>query len=186
MSFGRISYTITASALYVITQIKGGGGGGGGGGGVYILVIVQFETNYKSVQWCHCLLIIFRHIINRPNSQIPQGSCPISHNAPFRTEMNTFLFWMVYCGIWDSCVVRFGKDWSIAMSLRTIILKCFNTSVQYTSRVQLDVTIWHIYTRYQATCQYSAISFGEDISQIHVFFFQFNQLTMVKWRHMTS
>ena len=37
--------------------------------------------------------------------KIPQCTCPISHNAPFRTEMCTFLFWMVHCGIWDRCIV---------------------------------------------------------------------------------
>ena len=32
-------------------------------------------------------------------SQIPQCTCPISHNTPFRTDMSTFLFWTVHCGI---------------------------------------------------------------------------------------
>ena len=45
--------------------------------------------------------------INWPNSQIPQCTCPISHNAPFRTEMYTFLFWMVHCGISNRCTVGF-------------------------------------------------------------------------------
>ena len=36
---------------------------------------------------------------NRPISQIPQCTSPISHNALFRTEMCTFLFWMMHCGI---------------------------------------------------------------------------------------
>ena len=30
-----------------------------------------------------------------------------SHNAPLRTEMCTFLFWMVYCGVWERCIVGF-------------------------------------------------------------------------------
>ena len=46
--------------------------------------------------------------VYRPNSQTPQCTCPISHNAPFRTEICTFLFWMVHCGtlqdLWDWCV----------------------------------------------------------------------------------
>ena len=45
----------------------------------------------------------------RPIPQIPQCTCPISHNTPFRTEMCTFLFWMVYCGIWDRCIVGFVR-----------------------------------------------------------------------------
>ena len=44
-----------------------------------------------------------------PNAQIQQPTCHISHNAPFRTEMGTFLFWMVRCGIWDSCIEGFVR-----------------------------------------------------------------------------
>ena len=35
------------------------------------------------------------------------STCSISHNSPFRTEMCTFLFWMVHCGIWNRCIVGF-------------------------------------------------------------------------------
>ena len=42
-----------------------------------------------------------------PISQIPDCSCSISHNAPFRTEMYTFLFWMEHCGIWNRCILGF-------------------------------------------------------------------------------
>ena len=44
---------------------------------------------------------------NRPISQIPECICSISHNAPFRTEMCTFLFWMEHCGIWSRCILGF-------------------------------------------------------------------------------
>ena len=44
---------------------------------------------------------------NRPISQIPPSICFISHNAPFRTEICTFLFWMVHCGIWNRSIVGF-------------------------------------------------------------------------------
>ena len=33
----------------------------------------------------------------------------ISHNTPFRTEMCPFLFWMVFCGIWERCIVGFVR-----------------------------------------------------------------------------
>ena len=46
---------------------------------------------------------------NWPNSQISECSCSISHNAPFRTEMCTFLFWMKHCGIWNRCILGFLK-----------------------------------------------------------------------------
>ena len=38
-------------------------------------------------------------IQNRNVLQIPHCICPTPHNTPFRTEMCTFLFWMVLCGI---------------------------------------------------------------------------------------
>ena len=44
---------------------------------------------------------------NRPISQIPECICSISHNAPFSTEMCTFLFWMEHCGIWNRCILGF-------------------------------------------------------------------------------
>ena len=37
----------------------------------------------------------------------PECTCSISHNAPFRTEMCTFLFWMEHCGIWNRCILGF-------------------------------------------------------------------------------
>ena len=45
----------------------------------------------------------------RPTPQSPQGTGPISHNTPFKTEMCTFLSLRVYCGIWDRCVVGFVR-----------------------------------------------------------------------------
>ena len=44
---------------------------------------------------------------NRPLSQIPECACSISHNAPFRTEICTFLFWMEPCGVWNRCILGF-------------------------------------------------------------------------------
>ena len=44
-----------------------------------------------------------------PNSQIPECTCSISHNSPFRTEMCTFLFWMGHCGTWNWCILGFVK-----------------------------------------------------------------------------
>ena len=34
-------------------------------------------------------------------------TCSISHNARFRTEICTFLFWMLHCEIWDPYIVGF-------------------------------------------------------------------------------
>ena len=47
---------------------------------------------------------------NRPNSQIPECTCFISHNAPFRTVMcKVFFFCMKHFEIWNRCILRFGK-----------------------------------------------------------------------------
>ena len=39
------------------------------------------------------------YYMNKPISQIPECISSISHNAPFRTEICTFLFWVQHCGI---------------------------------------------------------------------------------------
>ena len=46
---------------------------------------------------------------NSFNSQVPECTCSISHNAPFRTEMCTFLYWVKHYGIWNRCILRFVK-----------------------------------------------------------------------------
>ena len=55
----------------------------------------------------------FTHILqghfNWPNSEIPECTCSISQNAPFRTEMCTFLFWMEHSGIWNRCILGIVK-----------------------------------------------------------------------------
>ena len=44
-------------------------------------------------------------LIEWTNHTNPKMHLSITHNAPFRTEMCTFLFWMVHYGIWNRCVV---------------------------------------------------------------------------------
>ena len=61
----------------------------------FVQASFHIESGYESRQ-------SLRHI-----SQIPQCTCPISHNAPFRTQTWAFLFWMVHCGIWERCTVGF-------------------------------------------------------------------------------
>ena len=59
----------------------------------------------KATHQCECDSVFTN--LNWPNLQIPQCTCPIIHNAPFRTERRTFLFWMVHCGISIRCIVGF-------------------------------------------------------------------------------
>ena len=68
----------------------------------------------KSLWWKQLSMVrvhafAFAMDLNTRIVQIPQCTCPISHNAPFRTEMCTFLFWIVYCGKWDRCIVGFVR-----------------------------------------------------------------------------
>ena len=47
-------------------------------------------------------------------------TCSISHNAPFRTEMCTFLFWMEHCGIWNiQCA--FWDLWNCSINEEVLI-----------------------------------------------------------------
>ena len=43
---------------------------------------------------------------NWPYSQISECTCTISHDAPFRTELCTFLFWVEHCRIWTRTQCR--------------------------------------------------------------------------------
>ena len=57
--------------------------------------------------------IILNHLTHFPN---PKMHLTISHNAPFRKEMCTFMFWMAHCGVWNGCILGFVKlvfwlDW---------------------------------------------------------------------------
>ena len=61
------------------------------------------DDNARSYVWT-------RHT-NRP---IPQCTCPKSRNASCRTKMCTFLFWKVYYGTWDRCIV-----WSMRLVYQT-------------------------------------------------------------------
>ena len=61
------------------------------------LAITTTNADLSSTGYCSSRLI----------SQIPEYTCSISHNAPFRTEMCTFLFWIEHCGIWNRCILGF-------------------------------------------------------------------------------
>ena len=77
---------------------------------------------------------------NRPISQIPQCTRSISHNVPFRTEMCTFLFWMVRCWIWNRCITWFGNQ-VISNSKRGNIPKCFAAAIWWWNKG--PVSIFH-------------------------------------------
>ena len=80
-----------------------------------------------------------------------------SHNAPvpyptmhhFRTEMCTFLFWMVHCWIWDRCKIGF-LNWSIEPNKATMAIGFIHTPFipnisQYVYCSFILVTVWHTY-----------------------------------------
>ena len=72
----------------------------------------------RYMRWCFDEIRLFKetnvpdwplHTEQLPNSQILECTCSISHNAPFRTEVCTLLFWMEHCGIWNRCILGFVK-----------------------------------------------------------------------------
>ena len=79
------------------------------------MVEILLKRFWNAFSWYNIFCIWFKssHIVFAsqeamwywPNSQIPQCTCSISHNATFRTEMCTFLFWMMHWGIWNNCIV---------------------------------------------------------------------------------
>ena len=52
--------------------------------------------------------------LNRPISQSRRCTFPMSQNAPFRTQMYAFVFWIVHCGIWNRYIWGF-VIWSISL-----------------------------------------------------------------------
>ena len=63
----------------------------------------------RGVFWLTSIIHCHYGISNWSHSQIPWCTCSIPHNAPFRAEMCTFLFWMEHCGIWNRCILGFVK-----------------------------------------------------------------------------
>ena len=99
---------------------------------------------------------------------IAQCICSISHNVPFRTEMCTFLFWMVHCGIGSRCIVWFrsvGDD----LAQHSVFSPCLKTG-STTDRWWVQIRAQHVsrtlhpftsgpnlvqhYTKYQQFPQY--------------------------------
>ena len=70
--------------------------------------------------------------VNWPNPRIPECTCSMSHNAPFWTEMCTFLFWMEHCGTWNSCILGFVKlvYWTLRNSFQWNFIWNSNISMQ--------------------------------------------------------
>ena len=61
----------------------------------------------EHISRCTCFAISSYYIITCCIK--PHCTCPIPHNAPFRTEMYTFLFRIVHYGIWNRCIVGFVR-----------------------------------------------------------------------------
>ena len=56
--------------------------------------------------------------------------CSTSHNAPFRTEMSSFLFCMEHCGIWNKCFLGFVKKVSFTNGEKIFsLVTCTNSQI---------------------------------------------------------
>ena len=60
---------------------------------------------------------------NWPKLQIPKCTCSILHNATFRTEMFTLLFWLEQYGIWNICILWFVKLFNYSNMSQQYILR---------------------------------------------------------------
>ena len=113
----------------------------------------QMKSVRTDVMWV--ILCYWSHILSlrksndRPISQIPECTSSISHNAPFRTEMCTFLFWMKHCGIWNWCIQGFVAQVHYLVHLgvftRVLTVECrcqVNTGVAVTG---LDSWIYFVW-----------------------------------------
>ena len=97
------------------------------------MVEILLKRFWNAFSWYNIFCIWFKssHIVFAsqeamwywPNSQFPQCTCSISHNATFRTEMFTFPFLIMHCGIWNRYIVGFV----------TALLE--STFVQYSSSI---------------------------------------------------
>ena len=108
--------------------------------------------NTPSEEWhvfhfFNTLLEISRQSLIDQISQIPQCTGPISHNVPFRTDMCTFPFWMVYCGTWDRCIVGFVKlfYWAVfpPSKIRRVVVCRVNADTALAERIQSELAWCH-------------------------------------------
>ena len=107
------------------------------------------------------------YLLNRSISQIPQCTCPISHNTPFRTEMGRFL--MVYCGTRHRCIVRFA--WYYHQWFQHGLVPClapghylnscgYTCIVNWTLRTNIYIRIFHKeMCKFDVICKMDAIMF---------------------------
>ena len=111
---------------------------------------------YKMV---HCVIFVWcivglnRFPQNRPVSQIPQCTSPISHNAPFCNRnvhiCAHFCYKMVHCVIFVWCIV--GLVWWVTEVLDTCNLMCFGISMKFfTSR--FCPILWWLEHQYVFVC----------------------------------
>ena len=83
--------------------------------GVFCFSWIRYHSDVLRSIWCPFHTIPFPHCWNTKNlsnnngqtSQISECTRSISHNAPLKTEMCTFLVWMEHCGIWNRCILGF-------------------------------------------------------------------------------
>ena len=86
------------------------------------------------------MMCIIVKCYNRPNSQIPQYTCPITHNAPLRTEMFTLcIVGHVSGALWDLW------DWFICITVKSLIYDAPNPKIEMiliSSWSRLCPTLW--------------------------------------------
>ena len=93
---------------------------------------------------------------NWPNALIPECACFITHNAPFRTEMCIFLFWMEHRGIWNRYILGFLKlvfymigQWVLSNPEGYGWISRFLTKTKHDTTKTVCMIIWIYFTHVQ-------------------------------------
>ena len=131
-------------------------------GDIWLWVCRGFERLCRSC----AVHVLHTHLMpcNRPISQIPQCTCSIHNNAPFRTEMSTLLFWMVHCGIWNKCIVEFVNDancWRLTSILQQSLIR---NIMRFVMNKMADILPWAIQMHSNAFCWQKYLSFASKFT----------------------
>ena len=118
-------------------------------------------------------------LANWPNLQIPEWTCSISHNAPFRTEMCTFLFWAVQSEICEIGLLhtKFLKRYIERLGLLNmlyvdkVLLKRRDWDIwgtghyYYTDQIYISPSIYHIITNAAIVLEWLKSTFALTMSR---------------------
>ena len=67
------------------------------------------NTHYRRDRLWPCSIAWVNFMEQQSREFLNVSTRPISHNTPFKTEICTFLFWIVYCETWERFIMGFAR-----------------------------------------------------------------------------